>query len=854
MGRRIAALPLLFVLVALAAMPSPLVPPARAAGFISFEEGRDRTPIRASISGLAFTNTAGYDWVYGDWRSGNYNGRYPNGAYTSNGDFFAWLGPSQGYGQITFTQGDATYLSVWVSTAEPVTLEGYAADGTRVARAQLAAPNIRTGRLEELRIEAPQGGRLSYAYIYGTANRWLIDDLATDAGGVPDTRTPLVILPGIMGTELRNDDGLIWPDTWRIMRSPGDEHLGVLELATDGETPVGTTPAFTSVQIGDIVRNDGRLDVYAPLIRYLVEQRGYVECPNPATVCPEGTLFVFPYDWRKDPSGAASRLGERIEAIRTATGAAQVNLLAHSMGGLVARTYLDDAANQSKVATLVTLGTPYLGAPKAYHGLHYAACLAPPAPVGCWLNRGMSSRLMQNYPGNYALVPSAAYFKARPDGHIRRDYDDDGDGAADGWLSSDTISRTLRTRHNAYLTTRAAALHEAIDGYSDWAGLTQVFAVVGYGQGETPGAVREYLEAGEGERAELRHEILRDNGDGTVPLVSATLGRYDGAADLSGGVPIFYVRGEHGELPKIDSVQRLAADLFDTRGIAATAISPTLAGRASAAAVGAPGEELLRARTDTTPAQEAWRPVSEAPVPLSGRWVQLSGKIAVTITDAAGATMRVAADGTIEEPLPGMGAYRLQEATAIFLPAAGGYTLQASGVGALDLRAAQVVADAERVTVAYANVALGAGATASLELPQSGVASAPLGIDRDGDGVAEEQVAPVGVLTGEAGADRVPPTSTAALNGQRTPRGWYTGQVEVTLTAEDGAGGSSVARLEYSLDGGRSYAAYAGPFRVDAGTARVVLVRAVDKAGNEQYPLTAARLGPEQLSLPLLRR
>ena len=41
---------------------------------------------------MRFTTTDGYDWVYGDWRTDDYNGKYPDGAYTSNGNFFAWLG------------------------------------------------------------------------------------------------------------------------------------------------------------------------------------------------------------------------------------------------------------------------------------------------------------------------------------------------------------------------------------------------------------------------------------------------------------------------------------------------------------------------------------------------------------------------------------------------------------------------------------------------------------------------------------------------------------------------------------------------------------------------------------------
>jgi pimeloyl-ACP methyl ester carboxylesterase len=861
---RIAPRPLLALALALAflaSLPPPLATPVAAAGFISFEDGVDRQPIRSTIPGLRFTTTAGYDWVYGDWRTGRYNGRHPAGLYTSNGDFFAWLGPNQGAGRIDFTGATgASYLSVWVSTAEPVVITGYDEAGRQVARSPYLGPNTGTGRTAELRVEAP-GRTMRYAIISGRANYWLIDDLSTDADGVPDTRVPLVVLPGIMGSELVNDDGLIWPDAWRIIRSAGDEHLGVLELAADGVTPASDERAFTSVRVGDIVRNDGRADVYAPLIRYLTAQRGYRECPDPATVCADGTLFVFPYDWRKDPRLAAARLAERIDAIRAATGATRVNLLAHSMGGLVARAYLVEPGHRARVGTLVTLGTPYLGAPKAYHGLHYAACLSPWAPVGCWLNRGMTSRLLRNFAGNYALLPPEAYFRVRPEGHVRRDFDGDGDGAADGWLSSAAISRTLRAQHNTYLTDEAAALHGAIDGYVGWPGPTRVFAVVGYGRGETPRAVREYLEGGAGGRGELRHEILRGDGDGTVPLASASMGRHGGAADLSGGVPLFYVAGEHGELPQIGSVQRLAADLFDVGAAGPAGAAQAGPGAGERPDGGSPGGVLPPVRAGAGQAsasspeqtQEPWRPIGAAPAPLSGRWLHLSGAATVTVADGAGATMTVAADGTVEGALPGVGAYRLAEATGLFLPAQGAYTVRASG-GELDLRATEVARDVDRVTVVYADVALGAGATAELRVPEAGVADRPLAIDRDGDGAADAQEAPVGVLQGDAGADRAPPAATVELRGERRPQGWYAGPVEVTLRAADGEGESGVARVAYSLDGGATFLPYAGPFTVDAGAVGTLLARATDRAGNEQFPYTAARVGPERVALPLARR
>lgn len=63
----------------------------------------------------------------------------------------------------------------------------------------------------------------------------------------------------------------------------------------------------------------------------------------------------------------AGLLATRIDQLRAATGAPQVALLAHSMGGLAARAYLRDHGT-AKVARLVTLGAPHHGSVHAYLG------------------------------------------------------------------------------------------------------------------------------------------------------------------------------------------------------------------------------------------------------------------------------------------------------------------------------------------------------------------------------------------------------------------------------------------------------------------------------------------------------
>jgi triacylglycerol esterase/lipase EstA (alpha/beta hydrolase family) len=78
----------------------------------------------------------------------------------------------------------------------------------------------------------------------------------------------------------------------------------------------------------------------------------------------------------------AGQLASRVDAIRAATGAERVTLIAHSMGGLVARAYLR-RFGAARIAQLITIGTPHHGSMLAY--TFPGCCLAQMHPGNPWL-------------------------------------------------------------------------------------------------------------------------------------------------------------------------------------------------------------------------------------------------------------------------------------------------------------------------------------------------------------------------------------------------------------------------------------------------------------------------------------
>ena len=79
---------------------------------------------------------------------------------------------------------------------------------------------------------------------------------------------------------------------------------------------------------------------------------------------------------------AAARLGAEVERVLHATGASRVMIVGHSMGGMVARYYVQELGGEDTVDTVITLGSPHQGTYSAYVGLGEAtAQLRPDSPM-----------------------------------------------------------------------------------------------------------------------------------------------------------------------------------------------------------------------------------------------------------------------------------------------------------------------------------------------------------------------------------------------------------------------------------------------------------------------------------------
>lgn len=182
-------------------------------------------------------------------------------------------------------------------------------------------------------------------------------------------RDIIVILPGITGSVLEKDGKKIWAPLPQAMltylKSLG-RSLDWLKLKDDDYEcdDLGDGIMATKVVPYTLVPGLSRFDAYTGLKTQLHHKFELIE-GNPLISGEAANYFEFPYDWRRDNRCSARKLKEFIERElpkwRNRYPDAQVILLAHSMGGLVARYYLEVLEGYKNTKALITFGTPYFG-------------------------------------------------------------------------------------------------------------------------------------------------------------------------------------------------------------------------------------------------------------------------------------------------------------------------------------------------------------------------------------------------------------------------------------------------------------------------------------------------------------
>ena len=347
-------------------------------------------------------------------------------------------------------------------------------------------------------------------------------------GDDPGRKPAVFVLPGILGSNLKLDGKRIWLG-FRFVN-------GLTKLAWDPATASRVEP-------------DGPIGLsYDDLIDRLADTH---------------EVIPFAYDWRRPIEDEARRLADAVEIALAARNASQqpVRLIAHSMGGLVARTMQLERPDTWKRlmardgARLLMLGTPNGGSWAPMQTLSgddtFGNALVA---FGSLFNNGGARKMMAGMPGFIQLQaalldPAQGLDKEATWTKLAHD---DIQALLERSLWHDEGAQKTVYEWGAppqKVLDQAVALRRRLDDQVGRLGADaqKMLLVIGHAS-FTPNGIT--MSPNDG----LEYLNVPDDGDGRVPLHSALLP----------GVKTWKVDAEHGKLPDVASAFNAYVELLST--------------------------------------------------------------------------------------------------------------------------------------------------------------------------------------------------------------------------------------------------------------------------------------------------
>ncbi|MGX4585319.1 alpha/beta fold hydrolase [Paenibacillus chitinolyticus] len=549
------------------------------------------------------------------------------------------------------------------------------------------------------------------------------------------SRGRVVLIPGVTGSELYNKDESLkqlWPIPSNIFSVIGD-----LSMNSDGSSKK------------NVVHGPPVFFVYNPM-KVTLENEGF-------------DVTDFGYDWRVDVADTARRLQALVETLPEE----KVTIVAHSMGGLVAKKFAQ--SNTSRINKIVYIGVPFLGSASSFqvsqNGLF-------DIPLFAQLSRNMTSAYELLPPELHFQLTNSPYFETKlTRWYGRRDikklttYQQTVDiltgrgpnGAAIDWF-------------NEPLYRKAEQLHASIRVNPE----VDSYYIVGT-KSETPGLIQlGYSETGMFSDKYSYNgisDISMLDGDGTVTVTSATMNF------LTPEAKTYYIeRAEHKALPSKDAVMQLTANILKN-------VSDLPNG-------------ILK---KPNPNDKSLKLLIECPVDLH-------------VYDAAGNH-----DGRVnnleqyESNIPGS-SYNVMGDKKLVALKDGTYSVKLVGTDVGKMTFSYFAYDEKRnkqKTIKFEEVAVTPSTVMNTQVSING--NLALQIDENGDGIIERTLQPSVVLDADGSNDNINPKIYYQLTGSMGVKDWYSSDVIVNLTGFDS--GAGLRDIMYNVNGGE-FRKYAAPFKI----------------------------------------
>lgn len=360
---------------------------------------------------------------------------------------------------------------------------------------------------------------------------------------------PIMFVAGMAGSVLKKQgtDQDIWVGTYRFTHDGEWEDYKHLSLLPDGKTALYNTNLVATETLKDGGAPGKSVPVYQPFYDYMKKEGFQYVDKFTGNVVPGKNFFDFYYDFRQDNHNWIGDLEKKVDLALKATRSEKIILVAHSMGGLLTRLYMADAARASKVAAVVFMGVPHHGAVLPFwaitNGYNFGNSRVTEATM--W-------RAMTNWTGGYQLLPDFDFL-----------IDETGQkhGLAwinnDEWISEQEYQRYLDAKKegttlnlhfgvpNPKMTADSLTFHKELgDKVKDYTGV-KYYMIEGTGQPTVESLKVKFEQVAGLPKPILRLEKVMGAGDGTVPVAGAKIV----------GATVSTVNSEHMSIPSNPEAQ-----------------------------------------------------------------------------------------------------------------------------------------------------------------------------------------------------------------------------------------------------------------------------------------------------------
>lgn len=316
-------------------------------------------------------------------------------------------------------------------------------------------------------------------------------------------KRPVVVIPGILGSELINPKTgeKVWPSAFRTSQEG-------LPINPDLETNRDNLIPGKIVETAKLARLLPEVYVYRDLLDALRRYAGYREgdWETPPVDGDRDTFYIFAYDWRRDNVANARELARRLQLLKDKLQRPDLkfNIVAHSMGGLIARyaaMYGDadlpagDAAirptwsGAAHISKIVMIGVPNEGSADAFSTLIEGYSITEGLRRRVPLLNKLTAEDAARTPSVFQLLPHAGAVKFLDENlkEIAIDLYDPLNWKRYGWSALHQLENTEGTNGqsdqiDAYLAAtlnRARRFHQALDAAEGASGPVVLLAIGG---------------------------------------------------------------------------------------------------------------------------------------------------------------------------------------------------------------------------------------------------------------------------------------------------------------------------------------------------------------------------------------